>query len=145
MPKKVHKLGTGSDLAVLGLNATLPPYVLAARLNRTLEWNLVRSPMDAELALGQSQELSAFQLFYQNLEFYNTPLCLVANQGSLGLLLPPFRAFNFLVTWPLEALEYQALVLQRRMLEVEGVRIAADLTMRLGPALMENLRFDPPM
>jgi len=163
MARKVHKLSLEADLAVLGLDSPLPPYTLAGRLNQALGWNLVRSRRDAELAFPskgtnstftigefdgeingvQSQNVSFFQLFFQDLDLYSTPLCLVSNSGSLGLLLPALRNFNFLLTWPKEAVEFSDILLHRQIGNLEGVNFAADITSRISPQAMISLQFSP--
>lgn len=162
MARKVHKLSLEADLAVLGLDSTLAPYALAGGLNKGLGWNLVRSRRDAELAFPSqgnltpsnpvendeqsnqdSSDISYFQLFFQELELYTAPLCLVANRGSLGLLLPAMRNFNYLLTWPKEAEEYSDVLLHRKIGNLEGVNFAADITSRLGSQAMISLQFAP--
>ncbi|MBM3924156.1 MAG: hypothetical protein FJ338_04720 [Sphingomonadales bacterium] len=162
MARKVHKLSLEADLAVLGLDSTLAPYALAGGLNKGFGWNLVRSRRDAELAFSSKGKLTAsnpvengeefdkgdsdisyFQLFFQELEFYTAPLCLVANRGSLGLLLPAMRNFNYLLTWPKEAEEYSDVLLHRKIGNLEGVNFAADITSRLGAQAMTSLQFAP--
>lgn len=162
MARKVHKLSLEADLAVLGLDSTLAPYALAGGLNKGLGWNLVRSRRDAELAFPSqgklapsnpvvndeqsdkdSSDISYFQLFFQELELYSASLCLVANRGSLGLLLPAMRNFNYLLTWPVEAEEFSDVLLHRKIGNLEGVNFAADITSRLGAQAMTSLQFAP--
>ncbi len=162
MTRKVHKLSLEADLAVLGLVSPLAPYALAGKINRGLGWNLVRSRLDAELAfkskgkltpsyLVQNDEESAeaspnisyFQLFFQDLELYGKPLCLVANRGSLGLLLPTMRIFSYLMTWPKEAEELSSVPLKRKIRNIEGVNFAADISSRIGTQAMTSLQFAP--
>jgi len=168
MARKVHKLSLEVDLAVLGLDSPLPPYALAGRLNQGIGWNLVRSRRDAELAfrakgrpskgstghsgnktsaIGSdgtpSVEISYFQLFFQDLELYGTPLCLVSNSGSLGLLLPSVRNFNYFLTWPREAVEFSSVLLHRRIGSLEGVNFAADISSRINTQALTSLQFAP--
>ena len=142
--KKVHKLTEGAELAVWGLASTLPPYVLAALLNQNLNWNLARSRQDVEWALEPQGEISAFQLFFQDLELHGLPLCMVSNRGSLGLLLPWVGGMDYILTWPAEALELWGTDDPRlRLASIAGVDLVADLRTVLSPKALEPLRFDP--
>jgi hypothetical protein len=88
-------------------------------------------------------EVSYFQLFFQDLDLYGTPLCLVSNSGSLGLLLPAMRNFNYLLTWPREAVEFSSVLLHRRIADLEGVNFAAEITSRIPTQAMPSLQFAP--
>ena len=90
-----------------------------------------------------ASDISYFQLFFQDLELYTAPLCMVANRGSLGLLLPAMRNFNYLLTWPIEAEEFSDVLLHRKIGNLEGVNFAADITSRLGAQAMSSLQFAP--
>lgn len=142
--KKVYKLTEGAELAVWGLASTLPPYVLAALLNQNLSWNLARSRQDVEWALEPQGEVSAFQLFFQDLELHGLPLCMVRNRGSLGLLLPKVGGMDYILTWPIEAQELWGNEDPRlRLASIAGVDLVADLRSALSPKTLEPLRFDP--
>jgi hypothetical protein len=91
----------------------------------------------------ENPSVSFFQLFFQKIELYDANLCLVSNRGSLGLLLPKLRNFNFLMTWPKEAVEFSDVLLHRRIGDLEGVNIAADITTRISTQTMSSLQFDP--
>jgi len=141
--KRVYRLSEGADLSVWGLACTLPPYVLAARLNQNLGWNLARSLHDAELALGQGGEISYFQLFFQPLEQHGLPLCMVSNRGSLGLLLPRVRGIDYVLTWPSDEGSLETRDVRSELSAVAGVDLAADLRSGLPAKVMDFLRFDP--